>query len=143
LVVCSPGGHLNEALEFFPELNSDIYKYVLHFPPNFYDHSSVKFSNSILAPHAERDIRAVKQLFFAIYIVLKFRPRIVVSTGAMIGVIFGFAAKLIGAKFIFLESPTRVLRPSLSAKIAYYFADCLFVRNEELLKFFPNAIFLR
>lgn len=141
LIVCSPGGHFQEALSFFPDTKSNVYKFVVHIPPNFYENSN-DFRDVIIAPHSERDIRVFKQIYFAFKIIIKEKPHLIITTGAMIGVIFGFVGKILGVKFLFIESPTRVLVPSLSAKFSYRFADSFFVRSPDLLKKFPKAEFL-
>ena len=113
LVVCSPGGHFIEAKSLMAEISDVDFKYVIHLPPELPPELR---SRIITAPHSERDIRVLKQMLFALYCVWKERPKVIVSTGALIGVTFGLAGKLFGAKFIFVESPTRVTCPSLSGR---------------------------
>jgi UDP-N-acetylglucosamine:LPS N-acetylglucosamine transferase len=137
LVVCSPGGHFTEAISLMSDIRDVNFKYVLHLPPEL---SPELRSRIIIAPHAERDIRVLKQMFFALYCVWKERPKVIVSTGALIGVTFGLAGKLFGAKFIFIESLTRVTQPSLAGRICYKFVDTMYVRHESLIRFYPEAI---
>lgn len=139
LVVCSPGGHFLEAQSLLNGLNNVDYKYVLHNAPEL---SPNLLSKTIIAPHAERDIRIFKQLIFAFYCVWKERPKVILSTGALIAVTFGLAGKLFGAKLIYIESPTRVTTPSLSGRICYLFADSFYVRYISLMHFYPKAICL-
>ena len=137
LVVCSPGGHFVEARSLMSGLCDVDFKYVIHLPPEL---PPELLSLVITAPHAERDIRIFKQMFFALYCVWKERPKVIVSTGALIAVTFGLAGKLFGAKFIYVESPTRVTYPSLAGRICYFFADVMFVRHSSLMRFYPKAI---
>jgi beta-1,4-N-acetylglucosaminyltransferase len=136
LVVCSPGGHFSEARELVEGLQSVDYKFVIHLAPAIPE--SMK-DRIIVAPHAERDPRLILQFFFALRCLWQERPKIIITTGAAIAVPFGLAAKLYGIKLIYIESPTRVNTPSLSARLCYRFADVLYVRHRALLKFFPNA----
>ena len=139
LVVCSPGGHFIEAKSLMVGLCDVDFKYVIHLPPELPPELRPFI---IIAPHAERDIRVLKQMLFALYCVWRERPKVIVSTGALIGVTFGLAGKLFGAKFIFIESPTRVTYPSLAGRICYRFADIMYVRHASLMPFFPKAICL-
>ena len=130
LVVCSPGGHFFEARGLVTGMNDIDFKYVVHFPP-----AAPKNLDDcvIVAPHAERDLRVILQFIFALWCVWKEQPKVVLSTGALIAVTFGLAAKLFGSRFIFVESPTRVSTPSLSARICCRFADVTYVRDPQLL----------
>ena len=139
LVVCSPGGHYAEARSLVAGLEDVDFKYVVH---DLRSGCEGVTDRVIVAPHAERDPRALWQFLFAIYIVWKERPKVVLSTGALIAVTFGVAARMFGSKFVFVESPTRISSPSLSARICYKFADRFYVRYPGLLAIFPKAIFL-
>ena len=136
LVVCSPGGHFSEARNLVKGLSDIDYKFVIHLAP---DLPPELVSRVIIAPHAERDLRIFLQFAFALMCIWKERPKIVLSTGALPAVTFGLAGKLFGAKFIFVESPTRVTSPSLSARICHLFADVLYVRHSALLKRLPRG----
>lgn len=113
------------------------YKFVLHMPPQL---PSDLASRVIVAPHAGRDLRVFKQFIFAIACLRRERPKVLVSTGAGIGVIFGLAAKLLGIPFLFVESPTRQKALSLSGRMAYLFADRIYVRTKVLVGLYPRAI---
>lgn len=139
LVVCSPGGHFSEARDLMKDIGDVNYKYVLHLPPEKFPEFEKQV---IVAPHAERDLRIVWQFIFALICVWRERPAVVLSTGALIAITFGLAGKIFGAKFIFVESETRVLTPSLSAKLCYKFADVTYVRHKALLKFLPSSLYI-
>lgn len=66
-------------------------------------------------------------------------PDLVISTGASIAVNFGFAAKLIGLKFIYVESISRSLDLSLSGKLVYPICDEIYVQWASLCKQYPKA----
>jgi UDP-N-acetylglucosamine--N-acetylmuramyl-(pentapeptide) pyrophosphoryl-undecaprenol N-acetylglucosamine transferase len=72
-------------------------------------------------------------------IAFKLRPDIVISTGA--GTVFFFVlwAKLLGAKFILIETFARFHTPSTFARVAALFANHIIVQSEALTKAFPNA----
>ncbi|HEY4283345.1 MAG TPA: glycosyltransferase [Chthoniobacterales bacterium] len=72
-------------------------------------------------------------------VMLRNRPDIVISTGA--GTVFFSIlwAKLLGAKFILIESFARFDRPSVFARMAAPFADYIVVQSATLKKSFPGA----
>jgi UDP-N-acetylglucosamine--N-acetylmuramyl-(pentapeptide) pyrophosphoryl-undecaprenol N-acetylglucosamine transferase len=72
-------------------------------------------------------------------IALKYRPDIIISTGA--GTVFFLMlwGKLLGAKFILIETFARFEKPSAFARMAAPFADHIIVQSAALTKAFPNA----
>jgi UDP-N-acetylglucosamine--N-acetylmuramyl-(pentapeptide) pyrophosphoryl-undecaprenol N-acetylglucosamine transferase len=72
-------------------------------------------------------------------IALKYRPDIIISTGA--GTVFFLVlwGKLLGAKFILIETFARFEKPSAFARMAAPFADHIIVQSAALAKAFPNA----
>lgn len=141
LVVVSPGGHFSEARSLLDGLENVNYKYVTHYPRGVPDGM---LSNEVInAPHAERDIRLLRQFIFAILTIKRENPKIVLSTGASIGITFGLAARIMGVKFIFIESPTRIFSPSLSCRIASLFSSITIVRSKYLLAKVPGSLWIK
>ncbi|HEY4285104.1 MAG TPA: glycosyltransferase [Chthoniobacterales bacterium] len=81
----------------------------------------------------------LRNLGGATRVMLRNRPDIIISTGA--GTVFFSIlwAKLLGAKFILIESFARFDRPSVFARMAAPFADYIVVQSATLKKAFPNA----
>lgn len=75
-------------------------------------------------------------------IMIKERPKLVITTGALIAFPFCVFAKILGAKLIYIESFARVENASLTGKLAYRFADLFLVQWEELLKVYPKAVYV-
>lgn len=136
LVVCSPGGHFSEARELMDGLQGVDCKYVIHLAPAIPENMKNRI---IIAPHAERDPRLFLQFIFAMRCLWHEKPKLMITTGAAIAVPFGLAAKLYRIPLVYIESPTRVSVPSLSARLCYHFADVFYVRHKTLLKYFPRA----
>ncbi len=91
---------------------------------------------------APRDwIALIKNLPQVFKIVWQERPDMVVSTGASLAIGFAFMAKLIGAKFIYVESISRSKDISLSGKVVYYLADEFYVQNPGLCKKYSRVRF--
>ena len=76
--------------------------------------------------------------FLMLRILLKEKPKIIVSTGSEIAIPAFYIAKVLGIKTIFIESWTRVLRPTGTGKIVYPIADKFLVQWEPLLEKYGN-----
>jgi len=86
-----------------------------------------------------RPLRVIKVLLSCIRIVLRERPNVVISTGAAVGCIACFLAKLIGAKVVWIDSITNVERISLSGWMVRHIADLFLVQWPELADRYKNA----
>ncbi|WDF04897.1 PssD/Cps14F family polysaccharide biosynthesis glycosyltransferase [Shouchella hunanensis] len=82
-------------------------------------------------------INIIKSLYFVITV----RPKYVISTGAGSVIPYLFFAKLFGSKVIYIESFAKVNSPTITGRIVYKFADHFFVQWENMLKFYPNALY--
>lgn len=82
-------------------------------------------------------VNAVKSLFFT----LKYRPQVVVTTGAHSAVSICFFAKLLGSKIIFVESMARVKTKSLTGKLLEKIVDDFYVQHECMEKIVNNSIY--
>jgi UDP-N-acetylglucosamine:LPS N-acetylglucosamine transferase len=67
------------------------------------------------------------------------RPKVVVTTGASTAVPFAWAGRLRGARVVFVESVTRIEKPSVSCRLVAPFADRVYVQWPELLEALPRA----
>lgn len=74
-------------------------------------------------------------------ILMKEKPDLVVSTGASIAINFAIAAKLLGIRFLFIESISRAEELSLSGKLIYPLADEFYVQWQQLTAKYSKAIF--
>lgn len=86
-------------------------------------------------------IRFVLNLPKTFNVLFQERPDIVISTGASIAVNFAIVAKVLGIKFLFVESISRSDELSLSGKIIYPIADEFYVQWPKLTTKYPRAIF--
>lgn len=86
-------------------------------------------------------IHFLKLIVRAFKIMRKEKPDVVISTGALATVPFCLWGKLFGKKIVYIESFARIDSPSLTGKIMRPFADLFIVQWEEMLKFFPNAVY--
>ena len=77
----------------------------------------------------------------SLLILLRERPQVVVSTGALMTVPMSLLAKMMGAKLIFIESITRVHSTSATGRLMYKYADLLIIQWESLRAQYPNAVY--
>ena len=147
-IIVSGGGHLDEGLPLlgaFQDHRVFLVTYVqqslLHFQHP--DIERVYFVRLWGSRGIGLYLSLFVNLFEFIYILIKERPRVLFSTGSEIAIIPFFLGKiLLRTKLIFLETATRVLEPSLTAKVLYPISDIFLVQWETLLKTFgPKAQF--
>jgi UDP-N-acetylglucosamine:LPS N-acetylglucosamine transferase len=60
------------------------------------------------------------------------RPRVIVTTGAGVAVPFAWLGRLLGARVIYIESLTRIERPSMTCRMIQPVADRVYVQWPEL-----------
>lgn len=86
-------------------------------------------------------IKFIFSLISICRIILKFRPDVIISTGAGFVLVPMFISKLLGIKTIFFESFAKVESKTLTGRICYLFVDRFYVQWEEMLKIYPKAIY--
>lgn len=139
-IVCSAGGHLSEALASISKIDVDTYvvtKHDEHVADRLKDYN-VYYVND---PHTSLwgfFVNGLRSLF----IFIRQRPRIVLSTGSGIALSTCMLGKLFGSRIIYVESGARVTQPSKTGKFMYRYADVFYVQWRGMLKYYPNAIYV-
>lgn len=138
LVVSSCGGHLKQIVDL-----EDAYKTksVFFAINDVYTMSKDYERYSFRIVHAERNLLQILHIFEAFIIFFYLKPKILLSAGAAPIVIFSIVGKLFGIKTIFIESFSRVTKPSLTGKIMYRLADVFYYQWPSLEKYFPKGKF--
>lgn len=136
-IVSSCGGHLTEVRALRSAYDSYEHFYVLNdkalLPPDM-------TGRTYFITHAERDWRVLKNFWEAIRILARERPAVILSTGAGPVVPFAVLGRLFfGVRVVFVETFTRVERPSLTARIMYWVAHDFFFQREQLRRHFPRG----
>jgi beta-1,4-N-acetylglucosaminyltransferase len=127
LVACS-GGHLLQMLALKPAWEDMESKWVtLEAADSQYllDPTNVVFAHS---PTSRNIPNLLRNLVLALRTIRQFRPDVILSTGAAVAVPFFVVGRLLGVRLVYVESFTRVNRPSLSGRLVYPFADAFFVQ---------------
>lgn len=87
-------------------------------------------------------IKFIALFFRSFFILLKEKPDVIVSTGALATFPISFLGKIMRKKIIYIESFARVDEASLTGRLMYKIADLFIVQWEDMLKVFPNAIYV-
>lgn len=79
--------------------------------------------------------------FVSLFLLIRERPQVVISIGALATVPICILAKLFGIRLIYIESFARRYEMSETGKLVSRFADVTIVQWKELLKVCPNAVY--
>ena len=77
--------------------------------------------------------------FKSLYLYLKIRPKVIVTTGTHTAVPMCYIAKLFGTKVVFIETFANMETKTLSGKLVYPIADVFIVQWKSMLKLYPKA----
>jgi hypothetical protein len=139
LLVCSSGGHLLQLRALAAAWAELPHAWVVE---DTADTRSVLAAEraSFLKPVAPRDLLgAVRNAALAWRQLRRLRPDVVVTTGAAIAVPFAWIARLLRIRVVYIESITRIERPSLSCRLIAPVADRVYVQWPELVEHVRNA----
>src|SRR5919197_2062389 len=134
LLACSSGGHLLQMLALREAWEPFTHAWVTD------DRSDTR---SLLAgakgpvyfahwPTSRNLVTLVRNLILAWRLVRTVRPRVVLTTGAGTAVPFAWVARLAGARVVYVESLSRIERPSLACRLIAPIADRVYVQWPEL-----------
>ena len=80
--------------------------------------------------------------FKSLFIFIKERPDVVITTGVLAVIPMCLLAKLFRKKLIYIESFAKVTTPTETGRLMYKYADQFYVQWPQMKKFYPNAIYL-
>jgi UDP-N-acetylglucosamine:LPS N-acetylglucosamine transferase len=139
LLVCSPGGHalqlalLDDAwagrTRAWVTLDQEDTRSLLKDEAVYYAYG----------PTTRNVANLVRNLWLAFRLLAGLRPRLIVTTGAAVAVPFAWIGRLSGSKVVYVESVTRIERPSLSCRLIAPAASRLYVQWPELARALPRA----
>ena len=145
LFISSTGGHLAELLQLSPMFEKYDYRLVtektksnmglLEKYPGKVDFLVYGTKSHFLVYPFKLFFNCVKSLI----IFLKFRPKVVITTGAHTGGPMCCIAKIFGAKVIYIETLANLYTKTITGRLVYLFADLFVVQWESMLKLYPKA----
>lgn len=86
-------------------------------------------------------IRLIKNIMQSFFVFIKERPDIIIANGGGFVIPFCYFSKLFRKKLVFIESFSRVEKPSWSGRLAHPFADLFIVQWKPLLRHYKKAVY--
>lgn len=141
LISATSGGHLTEALLLLkPLCQSDDYHVSL-----FTESCIRSFTNKTFM-YKSPDIPVLKLILsfiYAFYVIIRFRPDWVISTGAEVGFSTILVAKIFRRNTMFIETVTRYKSATRAARLCYPLVNKFYVQHDEALVLFgPKAQYI-
>ena len=78
-------------------------------------------------------------IFKSIYILLKIRPKAIVTTGTHTAVPICYIGKIFGVKIVYIETFANITTKTLAGRILYPIADKFIVQWDSMKKLYPKA----
>lgn len=139
LLVCSPGGHLQQMLALEPAWRGMERSWVTLAAA---DSEHLLAGERVTFGHGptNRSLRNLVLNFgLAWRLLRRDRPDAILSTGAGLAVPFFLVGKLLGMRLVYVESVTRIETISLSGRLVYRLADRFFVQWPQAAEQLPRA----
>ena len=139
LIVCSAGGHLMEAMLAIDglDLDFDVATFRLS---HISKPAKARALHFLIDPHTSVWKYAINALQ-SIWLLIKIRPRVILTTGAGIAIPCALFGKLYGARLIVVESAARVKELSRTGLFLYKYADLFIVQWPDLCNKYPKAVY--
>ena len=147
MFISSMGGHLTEMMQLKSIFKDYDYKIVTE------KHKSTialksKYKSKINYLLTGNKDHMLKYIFVIPYNVikslilfLKFKPDVVVTTGAHTAVAMCYIAKIFRKKVIYIESFANIETKTLTGRLVYPIADKFIVQWHSMLKLYPKAVY--
>lgn len=139
VLVGSSGGHLAQLLRLRPwwEQHDRLW---ITFPTQ--DSKSLLVGESVLWAHhpTTRNLpNAARNLVLAWKTLRRYRPHIVVSSGAGVAFPFFVAARLLGARTVYIEVYDRIDLPTMTGKLCYPLSDVFMLQWPQQRRFYRRG----
>lgn len=146
MFISSVGGHLTQLLEL-KKIFKD-YNYVLVTEKTDVTKDMKDKYNMEYLTYGSREylfkyiFKFTYNVIKSLYLFIKYRPNVIVTTGAHTAVPMCYIGKLFRRKIIFIESYAKRTSPTLSGRLVYPIASTFIVQWESMLEHYPKAKFL-
>lgn len=147
LFIASAGGHFTELLALRPMFKTydsfimtEKIKSSIPFAKEFQGRFGFLLPGTMAHPFSY-PFKLLGNCFISLYYYLKFRPKVVITTGVQSAAPMCCIAKIMGSKVIYIESFANIETKTASGKIIYHFADFFVVQWKNMLKLYPKATY--
>ena len=143
MFISSVGGHLTQLLTLKEVFNK--YNYVLVTEKtDVTKNMSSEYNIRYLKYGSRKYILnyifiAFCNIFKSLYLILKYNPKVIVTTGTHTAVPMCYYGWIFGRKIIYIESFAKRTSPTLTGRLIYPIATTFVVQWESMLKFYPKA----
>ena len=145
LFISSTGGHFSELMQLRPIMKKCNYRIVTE-KTEINKNLKRKFRMKIDFLMYETKKRPFRYIFVllinsfkSLYIYLKFRPQIIITTGTHTAGPMCCIAKILGSKVIYIETFANRKTKTVAGKILYHIADTFVVQWDEMLEIYPKS----
>ena len=139
----SSGGHFEQIMMLEPLMNK--YNCFILTEKTLYKVNKKEHNTYYLKQINRKEVMCIFKLFInfvkCLLIFLKERPDYMITTGVLSMIPMALIMKFFGKKLIFIESFAKITSPTLTGKFLYKYADRFYVQWEEMLEFYPDAIY--
>ena len=143
-LISSSGGHFEQLL-MLRKLNDfhDVFIVTEKTKYNKDDKKIKYFVNQVNRKEQLFFVKMISIFFKSLYIFLKEKPDVVISTGVLSAIPMMFIAHFFKKKVIYIESFAKINSPTMTGRLIYkkHIADQFYVQWESMLEFYPNAIY--
>lgn len=139
LVVCSAGGHLMEAMRAIEGVPAEFAVATFRLP-HLVAPPGVRSLHYLVDPHVSL-LKYAANFVQSLWLMLRLRPRAVLTTGAGIAIACALIGKCMGARLIFVETAAGAGRLSRTGSLLYRFADLFIVQWPDACAGHPRAVY--
>ena len=143
-LISSSGGHFEQLLMLRKlEKNNKIF---IVTEKTKYNKKDKKINHYVMQVNRKEPLFIIKMIlimFKSLYIFIKERPDVIISTGVLAAIPMIFIGHIFKKKVIYIESFAKINSPTMTGKLVYKknLADQFYVQWETMLEFYPNAIY--
>ncbi|ODG93165.1 polysaccharide biosynthesis protein [Gottfriedia luciferensis] len=137
----SSGGHLEQLMMLYPlMIENDSFIFTEKTTFNYY-YKGIECHEVFQINRREKlfIIKLIMLIFITFFVLIKRKPDVIISTGALVTLPLCLVGKIFGKKIVFIESFSKVNSPTLTGRIVYKFADLFIVQWEDMKKVYPKA----
>jgi len=143
-LISSSGGHFEQLL-MLRKLEKN-HKIFIVTEKTKYNKKDKKINHYVMQVNRKEPLFIIKMIlimFKSLYIFIKERPDVIISTGVLAAIPMIFIGHIFKKKVIYIESFAKINSPTMTGKLVYKknLADQFYVQWESMLEFYPNAIY--